>query len=52
MKGVISESVAAILTRIIQAIDYLDKKRIVHHDINPMNLLLTKDENQNFQMFI
>jgi serine/threonine-protein kinase 11 len=44
MKGKISESLAAtIFKQIIQATAYLNQNKIVHHDIKPMNIILTKN---------
>jgi serine/threonine protein kinase len=43
VKGKISERFAAsIFRQIIQAISYLHQNRTVHHDIKPMNILLTE----------
>jgi serine/threonine protein kinase len=44
IKGKISESLSAtIFHQVIQAIAYLNQNRIVHHDIKPMNIRLTKN---------
>jgi serine/threonine protein kinase len=44
ISGKISESlVATIFRQVIQAIVYLNENRIVHHDLKPMNILLTKN---------